>query len=105
MEKFNIKTLLASMERKPINKEVFCTTGNLKAQIMRLQAGASIPPCKMDNDVFFYFLSGEGTITVDNVTLDVAQGECVTVPHQTESRSIHAVTELEILAVQGVNNK
>ena len=90
------------MESKPLNKEVFCTTGHLKAQVMRLEAGSSIPPCKMDNDVLFYFIKGEGTLTVDNETLNVGQGECVVVPHQAESRSIHAVTDLEILAVQGL---
>jgi len=105
MEIFNIKTILASMERKPVNKDVFCTTDHLKAQVMRLEAGMTIPPCKMDNDVLFYFLKGEGTITVDNETLNVGQGECVVVPHQAESRSICVVTDLEILAVQGISNR
>jgi len=105
MELFHIKTILSSMERKPLNKEVFCTTDHLKTQVMRLEAGFSIPPCKMDNDVLFYFLKGEGTIIVDNETRNVGTGDCVVVSHKAESRSIHAVTELEILAVQGVNNK
>lgn len=104
MEKFNLYTILASMGRKPLNKEVFCITDNLKAQVMRLETGNSIPPCKMDNDILFYFLSGEGTITVDNETLNVGQGECVVVPHQSGSRSIHAETYMEILAVQGLKN-
>jgi len=104
MVTFNIKTILASMERKPLNKEIFCATDHLKVQVMRLMTGTSIPPCKMDNDVLFYFLKGEGTVTVDNKTIDVVQGECVIVPHQAESRSIHAKTELEILAVQGKKN-
>ena len=102
---FNIKTILASMERKPLNKEVFCTTDHLKAQVMRLEAGGSIPPCKMDNDVLFYFLKGEGTITVENEILDVNMGECLIVPSQAESRSIHAETDMEILAVQGIKGK
>lgn len=105
METFNINTILASMERKPLNKEVFSTTNNLKVQVMRLEAGYSIPPCKMDNDVLFYVLRGEGTITVDDETFALETGDCIVVPHQAESRSIHAVTELEILAVQGISNK
>ncbi|MGB4291615.1 MAG: cupin domain-containing protein [Bacteroidales bacterium] len=105
METFNINTILASMEKRPLNKEVFCTTGHLKAQVIKLEAGASIPPCKMDNDVLFYFLKGEGTITVDNETYDISPGVCVVVPHQTESRSIHALTDMEILAVQGIKSK
>ena len=79
METFNINTILASMEKRPLNKEVFCTTGHLKAQVMRLEAGASIPPCKMDNDVLFYFLRGEGTITVDYETYNISPGDCVVV--------------------------
>ena len=105
METFNIKTILDSMERKPLSKEVFCITDNLKAQAMRLEAGNSIPPCKMDNDVLFYILKGEGTITVDDETCTLGTGDCIVVAHQVESRSIHAVTELEILAVQGISNK
>jgi len=85
MEKFNTKTILDSMERNPLNKEVFCNSNNLKAQVMRLETGNSIPPCKMDNDVLFYFLKGNGAITVDNETLDIGPGDCVVVPHQAES--------------------
>ena len=105
MGKFNFQTILASMERKPLNKVVFCITDNLKAQLIRLEAGSQIPPCKMDNDVLFYFMSGDGTITVDTEKHDIQAGECVVVPHQAESRSIHAITDLEILAVQGICNK
>jgi mannose-6-phosphate isomerase-like protein (cupin superfamily) len=102
MDKFNFQTILASLEKRPLNKEVFCTTDHLKAQVMRLEAGSQIPPCKMENDVLFYFLAGKGTITVDSETLEVNPGDCVVVPHQAESRSIHAETDLEILAVQGL---
>jgi mannose-6-phosphate isomerase-like protein (cupin superfamily) len=105
METFDINTILASMELKPLNKEVFCTTDHLKAQVMRLKAGFVIPPCRMDNDVLFYFLKGEGTITVDNETSNVGTGSCVLVSHKADSRSIHARTELEILAVQGICKK
>lgn len=99
MKKYILPDILDGMEKKPFNKEVFCTTDYLKAQVMCLEAGNRIPPCKMDNDVLFYFLKGEGTITVDNETLDVGQGECVIVAYQDESRSIHAKTDLEIIAV------
>jgi mannose-6-phosphate isomerase-like protein (cupin superfamily) len=102
MEIFNFQTILAAMEKKPLNKEVFCTTDHLKAQVMRLESGTSIPPCKMDNDVLFFILKGEGTITVDDETLVLGTGDCIVVPHQAESRSIHAETDLEILAVQGL---
>jgi len=78
------------------------TTDHLKAQVTCLKAGNSIPPCKMENDVLFYFLTGEGTITVDNETTKIKSGDCVVVPHQADSRSILAKTDLGILAVQGL---
>jgi len=102
MKNYNLQEILDRMDKKPLNKEVFCTTDHLKAQVMHLEAGNTIPPCKMDNDVLFYFLTGEGTITVDNETIRIISGDCVVVPHQAESRSIHAETDLEILAVQGL---
>jgi mannose-6-phosphate isomerase-like protein (cupin superfamily) len=102
MKKFNLQQIFSIMQKKPLNKEVFCTTNHLKAQVTYLEAGNSIPPCKMENDVLFYILSGEGTITVDNETNKITSGDCVVVPHQADSRSIHAETELEILAVQGL---
>lgn len=102
MKKFNFQEIFSSMENRPLNKEVFCISEHLKAQVMKLKAGNDIPPCKMDNDVLFYFLSGEGTITVDSETEIIKPGDCVVVPHQTDSRSIHAKTDLEILAVQGL---
>ena len=102
MKKFNFQEILSSMENRPLNKEVFCTTDHLKAQVTCLKAGNSIPPCKMENDVLFYFLTGEGTITVDNETTKIKSGDCVVVPHQADSRSILAKTDLDILAVQGL---
>lgn len=102
MKKFNFQEILSSMGNRPLNKEVFCISEHLKAQVMNLKAGNDIPPCKMDNDVLFYFLSGEGTITVDSETEIIKPGDCVVVPHQADSRSIHAKTDLEILAVQGL---
>lgn len=102
MKIFNLQQILSIMEKKPLNKEVFCTTDHLKAQVTYLEAGNSMPPCKMENDVLFYILSGEGTITVDNETNQIGSGDCVVVLHQADSRSIHAETELEILAIQGL---
>jgi mannose-6-phosphate isomerase-like protein (cupin superfamily) len=102
IKKFNFQEILSSMETKPLNKEVFCISEHLKAQVISLKAGNDIPPCKMDNDVLFYFLSGNGTITVDNETEIIEAGDCVLVPHQAISRSIYAETDLEMLAVQGL---
>ena len=105
MKKFNLQKILDSLDNSPLNKKVFCISEHLKAQVMRLEAGSQIPPCKMDNDVLFFILKGEGTIAVNDETLILGTGDCIVVPHQAESRSIHALTELEILAVQGIRNK
>ncbi|MCK7518399.1 MAG: hypothetical protein MZV64_12100 [Ignavibacteriales bacterium] len=90
MQKFNLQQILSAMEKKPLNKEVFCTTGHLKSQVMFLKAGNSIPPCKMENDVLFYILSGNGSIVIDSDKQQIATGDCVVVPHQANSRSIHS---------------
>jgi len=102
MEKYNVQELTNALENKPLSKEVFCSSTHLKAQVMKLKAGNSIPPCKMENDVLFYFISGKGSITVDEETQQISTGDCVLVPSLAESRSIHAETDLEILAVQGL---
>ena len=102
MEKYNVQELTNALENKPLSKEVFYSSTHLKAQVMKLKAGSSIPPCKMENDVLFYFISGKGSITVDEETQQISTGDCVLVPSLAESRSIHAETDLEILAVQGL---
>jgi mannose-6-phosphate isomerase-like protein (cupin superfamily) len=56
----------------------------------------------MDHDVMFYFLSGKGSITVDQDSESVIPGDCVIVPHEASTRSIKAETDMEILAVQGL---
>ncbi len=104
MDKFNLMQILSSMDKKPLAKHVFCTTNHLKAQVMLLQAGHSIPPCKMDNDVLFYFLKGNGTITIDNKSKPIEPGDCIIVPNEAGSRSINAESDMEILAVQGIKH-
>ena len=105
MKKYSLRKILDGMDNKALSKEIFCTTDHLKTQVISLKAGNIIPPCKMENDVLFYFLAGEGTVTVDNEKVDIKSGECVVVPHQAESRSISAKTDCEILAVQGLKLK
>lgn len=103
MKQFNLQEILSAMDKKkPLNKEVFCASEHLKVQVMFLKSGNSIPPCKMENDVLFYFLSGKGSITADDDTKKISAGECVLVPSQVDSRSIFAETDLEILAIQGL---
>lgn len=102
MEKFNLHQIIASMENRPLNKEVICSSNHLKALVISLKAGNTIPPCKMENDVLFYIITGKGTITVDNCSTLVSNGDCVLVPRTASTRSISADCDMEILAVQGL---
>ena len=104
MEKFNFQEILSSMEKKPLNTEVICVTDHLRAQVTYLKGGNAIPPCKMDNDVLFYIVSGDGSITVDGESKPLKTGDCVLVPSIAGLRSIKAETDLHILAVQGLSN-
>lgn len=100
MNAFNIKEMTGFSSDR-ILKTVFYEQGNLKAQIMCLSAGQVIPPCRMDHDVLFYVVEGQGEITIDNESQSVIIGHCVIAPKSADSRGIRAMTDLVILAVQG----
>jgi len=102
--KYNINDLTNSLDDKPLAKIVFSGTEHLKAQVMRLRAGIQIPPCKMENDVMFIIRKGKGRIVVENEASEISEGDCIIVPHQAESRSILAETDMEIIAVQGLSH-
>ncbi len=101
VEKFDLKTLFGSLDNQPLSKFVFCTADHLKLQVMRLRSGGTIPPCKMENDVIFILIKGEGKVIIDNEIFDVCAGDCIIVPHTADSRSIKAESDMEILAVHG----
>ncbi|MDH7513934.1 MAG: hypothetical protein QHH14_13385 [Clostridiales bacterium] len=46
-------------------KTIFYESERIKAQIMGLEAGQQIPPCRMDHDVIFVVMEGKGKIVVD----------------------------------------
>lgn len=105
LKKFDLNTLFGSLDNQPLSKFVFCTADHLKSQVMRLKSGGTIPPCKMENDVIFVFMKGEGKVIVDDTITCVCAGDCVIVPHTADSRSITADTDMEILAVQGLSHQ
>ncbi|MGB9721499.1 MAG: hypothetical protein ACPL28_08490 [bacterium] len=100
MHKTNIKKIVHYDSEGP-HKKIFYDKGNLKAQIVCLKAGQMIPPCRMDNDVLFYIIEGEGEITVDDKKERLFPWVSIIVPKEAESRSISAKTDMVILAVQG----
>jgi mannose-6-phosphate isomerase-like protein (cupin superfamily) len=102
--KYNLDELTKSLADEPIAKMVFSATGHLKAQVMRLIAGAQIPPCRMENDVMFLIRKGKGRIIVEDESTEITEGDCIIVPHQAESRSIIAYTDMEVMAIQGLSH-
>ncbi|MBU2567873.1 MAG: hypothetical protein ABIJ16_05875 [Bacteroidota bacterium] len=101
MDKFEINKFVKFSEDGP-SKEIFYNKGDLKAQILCMKAGQTIPPCKMNNDVLFYTVEGEGEITVDDRKEVLLPGVSVIIPKEAESRSMYARTDMVILGVQAV---
>lgn len=99
MHKTDLRSVVNYLPEGPYRK-IFYDKGHLKAQIVCLKHGQMIPPCKMDNDVLFYVIEGEGEITVDDEKEDLLPAVAVVVPKEAESRSIFAKTDMIILAVQ-----
>lgn len=54
-------------------KKVFFETERIKAQVMGLEPGQQIPPCRMNNDVIFVVLEGEGKIIVNGEEEDTKE--------------------------------
>jgi len=102
MNKVDIIKLINYDKKRPY-KEVFYDAGNIKAQIVCLKSGQIIPSCKMNNDVLFYIIEGEGKIIVDSKKESLFPGIAVVVPRKAVSRSISAKTDMVVLAVQGKN--
>ncbi|NQU16908.1 MAG: hypothetical protein HQ564_02485 [Candidatus Saganbacteria bacterium] len=97
---FDLKNA-AEFSKKGVFKKVFLEHGHLKAQVTCLSAGQQIPPCKMEHDVLFYAINGNGTIIVDGKRKNLKTGLSAFVPKEAKWRSIKAKTKMVILAVQG----
>lgn len=81
-------------------KNIFFESAKIKAQVMGLEAGQEIPPCRMDHDVIFVVLEGEGKIIVDEEEQAIEKTSWVFVPKEKETRSLKARTKMIVLAVQ-----
>ena len=70
-----------------------------------MTAGLKIPFCHrhFQNEEFYIFLKGEGTITVDNKVIDVKEGSCVKIMPKA-ARTIEAKTDMQYLCVQAKTN-
>jgi quercetin dioxygenase-like cupin family protein len=99
MEAYDLDKLIA-FSPESHTKHVFFETKKLKAQVMGLEAGQKIPPCRMEHDVFFYVMEGEGRAVIDGEMTPLAATSWLFVPKEKGTRSLEAATRMAILAVQ-----
>jgi len=81
-------------------KIIFYDSERIKAQVMGLNPGQQIPPCRMDHDVMFVVLERKGKIIVEGEEEGVEKTSWVFVPKEKETRSIKAETKMIVLAIQ-----
>ena len=81
-------------------KKVFFESERLKAQVMGLEAGQEIPPCRMDHDVVFVVLDGIGTLLIDGEEKAIKKSSFAFVPKEKKTRSLKALTKMSVLAIQ-----
>jgi len=91
---------LIAFSSKFHTKRIFFDSGRVKAQVMGFEPGQQIPPCRMENDVIFVVLEGQGEIIIDEEKETIAESSWVFVPKEKESRSLKAVTRMAVLAIQ-----
>jgi quercetin dioxygenase-like cupin family protein len=99
MEAYDLDKLIA-FSSESHTKHVFFESNKLKAQVMGIEAGQKIPPCRMEHDVVFVVLEGRGVILVDREERTVGKSAFIFVPKEKETRSIKAITQMSLLAVQ-----
>ncbi|HDJ22290.1 MAG: hypothetical protein DRJ06_05180 [Candidatus Aminicenantes bacterium] len=91
---------MAKFSHSHHTKHVFFETERVKAQVMGLEPGQQIPPCRMNNDVIFVVLEGKGKIIINGEEEDIKKSSCILVPKEKESRSLKAKTKMVVLAIQ-----
>ncbi|MGB8952755.1 MAG: hypothetical protein WCC06_08855 [Candidatus Aminicenantales bacterium] len=99
MEMYSLDKLL-TFSKKSHTKNVFFESDTLKAQVMGLETGQAISPCRMDHDVIFVVMEGEGKIIVDGEEEAIKKASWVFVPREKETRSLKARTKMAVLAIQ-----
>ncbi|OGD26612.1 MAG: hypothetical protein A2Y56_09690 [Candidatus Aminicenantes bacterium RBG_13_63_10] len=99
MEAFDLESLLTFSGTSP-TKKVFFESERIKAQVMGLEPGQEIPPCRMDHDVLFVILDGRGVILADGEEMVFEKSSFLFVPKECGTRSLRAQTKTAVLAVQ-----
>ncbi len=91
---------LAKFSAEGHTKMIFYDSERIKAQVMGFEPGQQIPPCRMDHDVMFVVLEGEGKIIVNGEEEAVEKTSWVFVPKEKETRSLKAETKMIVLSIQ-----
>lgn len=99
MDAFALDSLLSFSGGGP-TKNVFFETDRIKAQVMGLEPGQEIPPCRMDHDVLFVILDGRGVILADGEERVFEKSSFLFVPKECGTRSLRAQAKTAVLAVQ-----
>lgn len=98
----NVYSLNSLIEFSPVqpSKHIFFEREQIKAQVVTLDSGQRIPPCRMDRDVIFFIMEGKGKIIVDGEEKELEKFYWVFVPKEKNSRSIQAETRMAVLTMQ-----
>ncbi len=96
----NIYSLNSLIEFSPDHptKHIFFEKEKMKAQVVTLDSGQRIPPCRMERDVVFFIMEGKGRIIVDGEEKELEKFFWIFVPKEKNSRSIQAETRMAVLA-------
>jgi len=76
-------------------------TGKVRALMLNLDAGQSLPPCQMSCPVLYYVIEGQGILHVAEEQASLETGSLVVVPADAV-RNIAANKQMRVLAVQSL---
>lgn len=99
MNVYSLNDLIEFSPDQP-TKHVFFEKEKMKAQVVTLDSGQRIPPCRMDRDVIFLIMEGKGKIIADGEEKELEKFSWVFVPKEKDSRSLLALTRMSVLAMQ-----
>jgi len=77
-------------------------THKIRALLVNLEPGQSLPPCQMSCPVLYYVIEGRGILTVAEEQANLKTGSLVVVPADA-IRSLAAHEHLCVLAVQSLS--
>lgn len=98
MKKFQFYKTITFLDENPVKTDLLVEQG-YKLVTIGVESGVTISPCIMESEMIFFVVEGDGSITANQETIPLTQGDIVVVPAHAQ-RSINAENRLSILAVQ-----